>query len=148
MLLGELRKARLEGSLVIQTPPQELDVSKKLSRLSIGPAFLEPVTTSSSKRRCRKKKTATAESRDTPIRHKRMKNVDLTLARLVPVKKFPTALLKDNLISNSCPWDAPPEVHPKPESPGLGPFTPQNDWGFGDPSFSPPIGRPRSTHLS
>jgi len=148
MLLGELRKARLEGGLVVQTPPKEADVSKKLSRLSIGPAFLDTAPISSPKRRSRNKKNSTADAQNAPIRRKRMKNVGLTLSRLVPVEKFPDALLKDNLTSKSCPWDAPPDVHPQAKSPSLGPFTPENDWGFDNPSFSPQISRSRSTHLS
>lgn len=167
MLLRQLRDARIRhtarmGKSPPASPeptqcasiPADQEQDSKLTRLSIGPSLVVPPAAIkiSLKRRC--SKTSVARQ---PLEHatprKRRKDVDLSLARVVPVDKLPLSILRDLLVSSSCPWDEPPPA-PRTDSCQsfkldcrcsaswpFAPSSPENEWEFGNPSFSPPLSK-------
>ena len=125
MLLGQLRKARLNGDEWLAqthqpfTEQDSIPLNEKMTRLSIAPSLLAPTpnTKSSPKRRSRSIPAPDRRS-DIASSSKRMKNVGMSFARVVPAQKFPASLLNDRFVSDVSPWDDAPVTPPKSDHAG------------------------------
>ena len=125
MLLAQLREARLNGDdwLAQTSNPDAKNVSgphmHKMTRLSIAPSFLVHPSTKNpaSKRRNRNVPSSERLPKNT-ANSKRMKNADMSFARLVPAEKFPASLINDRFVSGASPWDEPPATPPTSDCAG------------------------------